>query len=188
MAKRTAKTQPTETGDREIPYWDFIISAFITTFAFRTIITLSILTVIFTILGGTLAYWRWQTSDSQKTNVVFTLESDFSCAADGGGNISQGDVILIPTEVNEQNSNNYIKRTVTVTPTINVADKTIYMDLWLDINTLGTGLSNSDNFMYSFTTTDTSPYDDVVVSGNFRGKKAGDKIRLFTENFIYGYG
>ena len=148
----------------------------------KIIITLSILTVIFTVLGGTLAYWRWQTSDSQKTNVVFTLESDFSCAADGGGNISQGDVILIPTEVNEENSNNYIKRTVTVTPTINVADKTIYMDLWLDINTLGTGLSNSDNFMYSFTTSDTSPYDDVVVSGNFKGKKAGDKIELFTEN------
>ena len=148
----------------------------------KIIITLSILTVIFTVLGGTLAYWRWQTSDSQKTNVVFTLESDFSCAADGGGNISQGDVILVPTEVNEQNSNNYIKRTVTVTPTINVADKTIYMDLWLDINTLGTGLSNSDNFMYSFTTTDTSPYNDVVVSGNFKGKKAGDKIELFTEN------
>ncbi len=148
----------------------------------KIIITLSILTVIFTILGGTLAYWRWQTSEEQKTNVVFTLESDFSCAADGGGNISQGDVILVPTEVNEQNSNNYIKRTVTVTPTVNVADKTIYMDLWLDINSIGTGLSNSDNFMYSFTTSDTSPYDDVVVSGNFKGKKAGDKIELFTEN------
>ena len=148
----------------------------------KIIITLSILTVIFTILGGTLAYWRWQTSEEQKTNVVFTLESDFSCAADGGGNISQGDVILVPTEVNEQNSNNYIKRTVTVTPTVNVADKTIYMDLWLDINSIGTGLSNSDYFMYSFTTTDTSPYDDVVVTGNFKGKQAGDKIELFTEN------
>ncbi len=148
----------------------------------KIIITLSILTVIFTILGGTLAYWRWQTSEEQKTNVVFTLESDFSCAADGGGNISQGDVTLVPTEVTEENSANYIKRTVTVTPTINVADKTIYMDLWLDINSIGTGLSNSDNFMYSFTTTDTSPYQDVVVSGNFKGKQAGDKIRLFTEN------
>ena len=148
----------------------------------KIIITLSILTLIFTILGGTLAYWRWQTSEEQKTNIVFTLESDFSCAADGGGNITSSDVTLVPTEVNEQNSNNYIKRTVTVTPTINVADKTIYMDLWLDINSIGTGLSNSDNFMYSFTTTDTSPYQDVVVSGNFKGKQAGDKIRLFTEN------
>ena len=148
----------------------------------KIIITLSILTVIFTILGGTFAYFKWQTSEEQKTNIVFTLESDFSCAADGGGNITSSDVTLVPTEVNEQNSNNYIKRTVTVTPTINVADKTIYMDLWLDINSIGTGLSNSDYFMYSFTTTDTSPYDDVVVSGNFKGKQAGDKIELFTEN------
>ena len=148
----------------------------------KIIITLSILTVIFTILGGTLAYWRWQTSEEQKTNVVFTLESDFSCAADGGGNIESGDVLIVPTEVTEENRAYYIKREVTVTPTINVADKTIYMDLWLDINSIGTGLSNSDYFMYSFTTTDTSPYQDVVVSGNFKGKKQGDKIELFTEN------
>ena len=150
----------------------------------KIIITLSVLTVIFTVLGGTLAYWRWQTSEEQKTNIVFTLESDFSCAADGGGNIEPGDVLIVPTEVTEENSSYYIKRTVTVTPTINVADKTIYMDLWLDINTLDTGLSNSDYFMYSFTKTDTSPYTDVVSSGNFKGKQAGNKVKLFTD----GYG
>ena len=148
----------------------------------KIIITLSVLTVIFTIIGGTLAYWRWQTTEAQKTNVVFTVSKDFSCAADGGGNIEPGDVLIVPTEVAEENSAYYIKRTVTVTPTINVADKTIYMDLWLDINSIGTGLSNSDNFMYSFTTSDTSPYTDVVSSGNFKGKQAGNKVKLFTDN------
>ncbi len=144
----------------------------------KIIIILSVLTVIFTVIGGTLAYWRWQTTEAQKTNVVFTVSKDFSCAADGGGNIEPGDVLIVPTEVTEENSAYYIKRTVTVTPTINVADKTVYMDLWLDINSIGAGLSNSDYFMYSFTKTDTSPYDDVVVTGNFKGKKVGDKVAL----------
>ena len=56
------------------------------------------------------------------------------------------------------------------------------MDLWLDINSLGTGLSNSVNFRYAFTTSSASPTTGVVSSGNFNGKTAGDKVNLLTEN------
>ena len=143
----------------------------------KIIIILSVLTVIFTVIGASFAYLTWQTTEAQKTNIVFTVSKDFSCAVDGGGNIEPGDVLIVPTEVTEENSAYYIKREVTVTPTITVGGS-IYMDLWLDINTLGTGLSNSDYFMYSFTKTDDSPYQDVVSSGNFKGKKAGDKVAL----------
>ena len=143
----------------------------------KIIITLSVLTVIFTVIGASFAYLTWQTTENQKTNIVFTVSKDFSCAADGGGNIEPGDVLIVPTEVTEENSPYYIKREVTVTPTITVGGS-IYMDLWLDINNLGTGLSNSDYFMYSFTKTDTSPYDNVIATGNFKGKKQGDKIIL----------
>lgn len=52
------------------------------------------------------------------------------------------------------------------------------MDLWLDINTLGEGLSNSDNFMYAFTTSSTSPTTGVVSSGNFKWLITGDKVYL----------
>ncbi len=143
----------------------------------KIIIILSVLTVIFTVIGASFAYLTWQTTEAQKTNIVFTVSKDFSCAADGGGNIETGDVLIVPTEVTEENRAYYIKREVTVTPTITVGGS-IYMDLWLDINSIGTGLSNSDYFMYSFTKTDTSPYQDVVVTGNFKGKQAGDKIIL----------
>lgn len=52
----------------------------------KKIITILIgLTVIFTILGGTLAYLNWQSSEAQKTNVVFTVKDGYECAADGGG-------------------------------------------------------------------------------------------------------
>ena len=39
-------------------------------------------------MGGFLAYFTWQTSEAEKTNVTFTVEKQFSCSADGGGNIS----------------------------------------------------------------------------------------------------
>ena len=55
----------------------------------RNILTiLLVLTIIFTIMGGSLAYFTWQTSEAEKSNVTFTVEKQFSCSADGGENIS----------------------------------------------------------------------------------------------------
>ena len=144
----------------------------------RIITVLMILTIVFTITGGTLAYWTWRTTDAQKTNITFTITSDFSCSADGGGNITSNDVSLIPTVVSDKTTANYIKREVKVTPTLNTVDKTIHMDLWLDIITLDSGLSNSVNFRYAFTTSSTSNTEGVVSSGNFYGKVANDKVNL----------
>ena len=141
----------------------------------RIITVLMILTIVFTIMGGTLAYWAWRTTDAQKTNITFTITSDFSCSADGGGNITSGSVKLVPTVVSNTTTANYIKREVKVTPT---TGKTIHMDLWLDIITLGSGLSNSVNFRYAFTTSSTSNTEGVVSRGNFYGKVANDKVVL----------
>ena len=144
----------------------------------RIITVLMILTIVFTITGGTLAYWSWRTTDAQKTNITFTITSDFSCSADGGGDITSGSINLVPTVVSSTTTGNYIKREVKVTPTINTNGKTIYMDLWLDINRLDSGLSNSVNFKYAFTTSSTSNTTGVITSGNFNGKKANDKVIL----------
>ena len=55
----------------------------------RNILTiLLVLTIIFTIMGGSLEYYNWQTSEAEKTFVTFTIENEFSCSTDGGGNIS----------------------------------------------------------------------------------------------------
>ena len=144
----------------------------------RIITVLMILTIVFTITGGTLAYWAWRTTDAQKTNITFTITSDFSCSADGGGNITSGSVKLVPTVVSNTTTANYIKREVKVNPTLNTVDKTIHMDLWLDIITLDSGLSNSVNFRYAFTTSSTSNTEGVVSRGNFYGKVANDKVNL----------
>ena len=143
----------------------------------KIILVLVILTVIFTIIGGSLAYFSWISSEAQKTNIVFTVERTFSCAADGGGSITNNSAIIVPTLVNSSTSANYIKREVKVTPTINESGKTIYMDLWLDINKLDSGLSNSTHFNYAFTTDNSYP-TEATRSGNFNGKKVGDKVML----------
>ena len=112
--------------------------------------------------------------------MVFTVEKTFSCAADGGGSITNNDAIIAPTVVNSSTTSNYIKRAVKVTPPIDEEGKTIYMDLWLDINKLDSGLSNSVNFKYAFTTSSTSNTTGVVAEGTFNGNKAGDKVMLLT--------
>ena len=147
----------------------------------RIIIIVSITILILSIIGGTLAYWSWRTTDAQKTNITFTITSDFSCSADGGGNIEEGDANIIPTYLKEEYAENYIKREITVSPKINGDGKTIYMDLWLDIKELGEGLSLSENFRYMLTTNGTLSEladNEIIVSGNFNGKVAGDKIQL----------
>ena len=147
----------------------------------RIITVLMILTIMFTIMGGTFAYWSWRTTDAEKTNITFSITSDFSCSADGGGDITSSDVNLVPTVVNDKTTANYIKREVKLTPAINTTGKTVYMDLWLDIKTLGSGLSGTDYFKYSFTTGASSPDDGVVYSGNFRGLAVNNRVRLLLD-------
>ena len=144
----------------------------------KALIIVTIFGLIIAIIGGTLAYWRWQSSETQKTVVNFTIEGDFSCAADGGGEITSGSINLIPTEVNDNTTGNYVKREVKVMPTINKDGKTIYMDLWLDIKSISANLSSSNNLMYILNTSGTDKDTGVITSGNFNGKSTGDKIEL----------
>ncbi len=143
----------------------------------RVSIILVVLSLIFVIVGSTFAYFTWQTSENEKTNVVFTVTGDFSCAADGGGNITSNDITLAPCECT--NSKYAIKREVKVTPTITKSGKTIYMDLWLTINSIGTGLTNSNNFRYALTTSADS-CDNPVSSGTFTGKATNNRVRLLS--------
>ena len=137
--------------------------------------------IIIMVVGTTLAYFRWQSAEEQKTVVNFTIGSDFSCAADGGGNITSGTINLIPTEVNDNTTGNYIKRAVKVMPTIDTAGKTIYMDLWLDIKSISANLSSSSNLMYVLNTSSTDKDTGVIISGNFGGLAKNNRIKLFTD-------
>lgn len=126
-----------------------------------------VLAVIATLVGSTFAYWSWQSSAAQQTAVTFTVTAGFSCSADGGGNISPGDMGLAPATCT--NSTYAIKRTVTVSPVINQSENDVYMDLWLKVNSIGSGLAASQNFRYALTTSASNCTTGVVSQGNFNG-------------------
>ena len=92
-------------------------------------VTLFVLAIVFTIMGSTLAYWNWPSAENQKTNIVFTVTSGFSCSGDGGGEISSQQKILAPTSCT--NENYAFQREVTTNVTNN-RDGSVYMDLWLN--------------------------------------------------------
>lgn len=144
-----------------------------------TILIVLGLIIVFT--GGTYAYLSWASNSDDNTNVTFTKGEGFSCSADGGGNITTGEVSLMPTDCTK-NSSHVIKREITVNTTITDINMPIYMDLWLNVNSMGTALSNSSNLKYSLTTSSTNCATDVVKSGTFNGKTAGDKVTMISGN------
>ncbi len=143
-----------------------------------TILIMFGLIIIFT--GGTYAYLSWSSSEEQKTQVTFTKEAGYSCSANGGGNITEGDVVIAPTDCTT--GKHVIKREITVNPSITDINMPIYMNLWLNVNSMGTGLSNSSNLKYSLTTSSTNCETDVVSTGTFTGKTAGDKVTILNGN------
>ena len=112
--------------------------------------------------GGTLALWQWLTTDSQKTEVVFTLTQDFSCSVDGGGNITHDEVFMAPTTCTSEHS---IKRVVTAKADIDRDNVHVFMDLWLDVKSIDNELVNSGNFRYAITTSEDSCTEGVVNQG-----------------------
>ena len=144
-----------------------------------TILIVACLVILLT--GGTYAYLSWASNSDDNTNVTFTKGEGFSCSADGGGNITTGEISLMPTDCTK-NSSHVIKREITVNTTITDINMPIYMDLWLDVNSMGTALSNSSNLKYSLTTSSTNCATDVVKTGTFNGQMAGDKVTMISGN------
>ena len=143
----------------------------------KRVLAITIITMIIgTIIGGTLAYWSWQSPSNEDTNITLTVGSNFSCSANGGGNITNTNY-FVPTDCT--NSTYALKRTITTSITNNSNDD-VYMDLWLNINSIGTGLSNSTNFKYALTTDSSSCTNNVAATGNFKGKVANDKVELLS--------
>ena len=146
----------------------------------KTIIFIIIAVTIITVIGSTFAYFTWISNTSQRTTVSFTSGAGFSCSANGGGNINSNDIALAPTTCTD--TARAIKRTVTVSPTITQNDGDIYLDMWLKVNSIGSGLSNSQNFKYALTTDGTSCTSGTVVAqGNFNGATTNTQKTLLHE-------
>ena len=138
-------------------------------------IVLFVLAIVFVIIGSTFAYWNWQSSANDKTNVTFTVTSGFSCGADGGGSITNQQKMLAPTTCT--NSTYAFQRTI-VTNVTNSRSGSVYMDLWLDVNTIGSGLSASQNFRYAVTEQANDCTNNILAEGTFSGVQDGGKVTL----------
>ena len=135
-------------------------------------------TVICLLVGSTFAYWSWSSNSAQATTVAFTVASDFSCSADGGGNLTSSDVELAPAKCTDPDY--AIKRTVKVSTTQN-SDKTIYLDMKLKVDSISANLSNSQNFKYALTTSSSSCESGIMAVGTFYGTSANSELPLLTK-------
>ena len=143
----------------------------------KLIITIvAIILAAIVIVGATYAYWSWTTGANDQTNVTFTVSSGFSCGADGGGSITSQQKTLAPTSCT--NPNYAFQRTITTNVTNNRSDS-VYMDLYLQVNSIGTGLSNSQNFKYALTQQANDCTSNVVSQGTFNGVTDNGKVYLF---------
>ena len=143
----------------------------------KNLLFISITAMFIAVLGATFAYWRWQTAENQTTSITFTTGANFSCSADGGGTITNTNY-FVPTDCT--NSTYAIKRTITTSIT-NSGSNPVYLDMWLNVDDIDTGLSDTENFKYALTTSGTNCTTGVVSQGTFNGKQANDKIELLSE-------
>ncbi len=141
-------------------------------------IMLFVFALIFAIVGSTFAFWSWQSTSAQKTDITFTIASGFSCSADGGGNLTSSNIQLAPAVCT--NSTYAIKRTITTNLT-NSGSEPVYMDMWLNVDYLLYPLSESKNFKYALTTSSTNCTTGAVAQGNFYQKTPGDKVYLLKD-------
>lgn len=148
----------------------------------KTIIIMIIFSIIFAVTGGTFAYLSWETSAAQQTAVTFTVSAGYSCSADGGGNITSEEKMLAPASCT--NSTYAIQRTVTVGPTITQSYTDVYLDLWLKVSSIGSGLAASQNFKYALTTSPSNCTTGVVAQGNFNGATTNTQKTLL-HNKLY---
>ena len=141
-------------------------------------ISLIVMGFILSFFGGSLAYWNWQTSESQNTKVSVTVTKEFECAIDGGGTIESSNYSLIPTGCTDPNY--AIKREIKLKTTLYNLNNNVLFDVWIDVKKLTSGLSNSENFKYALTTSSTSCTDGVISEGTFNGLTDNGK----TENIL----
>ena len=137
----------------------------------------AVFAIIFTFFGGTLAYWQWNTNESERTSIALTVKEDFRCDVDGGGDITSEEKYLVPTDCT--NNDYAIQRTITVNPKLFTNDLNINYQLQLKINSIDTGLRNSKNFKYALTTNPNSCTTGVIESGTFYGLSANKTVDIF---------
>ena len=132
-----------------------------------------ILTIIFTLSGGTLAYLNWRSSNSQQTNVTFNLPANFADYIDVKGDATfVGDLNISDSYLNG------IHSTVTISKKEYLKDVNVYATLYLKINEIGDNIKKSSALKWVVTSGNSTNPGSILKQGNFYGKNKDDIISL----------
>ena len=127
----------------------------------KKIIIGSVLVIGALVVGSSLAWFTWSTTNEQNTNVVVTV-GGVTISYEDGDDITNNN--LIPTSTKEQG----ISKDITISST-----STVYLDLNMTIVTLDDRLKDA-SFKYGLYDNTDAP----VVEGNFASSNANDVINL----------
>ena len=133
-------------------------------------------TIIFTLLGGTFAYWNWQ-SDVSK-NVVFRT-------AKGMENYIVYDEGTSHFVGNFQPSSDHcggISSTIAFLKTAEASDINLVATINMDVNSIGENIRNSDYVKWAITSGNSDSCSSTVLnSGTFKNVEDNTKITLQTD-------
>ena len=135
-------------------------------------ITLTILSIIFLGIGGTLAAITYT---ANAVNITQIKSGNLTMTIDGGGNQS---VSLFPSSCTSEHA---IKRTITA-KTVNTSGGKVSFSIGLDITALSDGLKR-ETMRYAITTNSDSCTIGLVAGGSFKDKQAGSDVWLIRNDY-----
>jgi len=140
---------------------------------------LILLALVFDLIGGTLAYWTWYSSENK--SVVFNTAGNVSdyIVYDEGSSHFVGD--FMPTNTYCQ----AVNTTVSFYKTEDASDIELRATINMDVNAIGSNIAESSDVYWVVTKSDSNIScedglngSSVLGSGTFFGKTAGETIQL----------
>ena len=139
----------------------------------KTIIILTIISIIFLSIGGTFAYY---TTTATLTNITQIKSGNFtmSISSSGSENVS-----FIPTKCTSENA---FKRTIVATTTNNTSGGKVSFSIGMNITTLSDSFKRN-TMRYVLTTNSSSCTQNIVASGSFKDKAVGSDVWLIKNDY-----
>ena len=135
-------------------------------------ITLTILSIVFLGIGGTLAAITYT---ANAVNITQIKSGNLTMTIDGGGNQSVGSVPASCT------SEYAIKRTITA-KTVNTSGGKVSFSIGLDITALSDSFKR-ETMRYAISTDPNSCTKGLIAGGSFKDKQAGSDVWLIRNDY-----
>ena len=138
----------------------------------RLFIFLTIVSIIFLSLGGTLAAF---TASATATNITQIKSGNLTMTIDGGGSTNAS---FMPAKCTSEYA---IKKKIVATST-NTSGGKVSFSIGMNIATLSDSLKR-ESMRYTLTTNASSCTEDIVSSGSFKNKTVGNDVWLIKNDY-----